>query len=982
MSSHRRNLFILLLTGGLLAASLAAIFTKPTKLGLDLQGGVELIYKGKPTKQQPVVTDDALNRAVSIIRSRVDALGVSEPDIVTAPSSKQIIVSLPAVQNSARAVQQVGSTAQLYFYDLEANILSSNCQTHPNQPLAAEVQAPINGMYAAVLRASKCHLKPVPKTATALGPQFYAFSRKPGNLPLNGGLPDSSKKAVLDDLSPQERAANPNPIVIEVPVGVVPVQITNGSPPKTSTVQQLETQLALGKWYVLRDAPFLGGADVKSPMATQNPTTNAWVVTMKFSSAGNKLFASVSKTIAERGAASWPPGTPAANYYQNFGIRLDQNLISTPSIDFQEYPTGINPASGTGGVEISGNFTSQSANDLANLLKLGALPIALELISESDVSATLGSQALHQGLIAGLAGFAIVAAFLLLFYRVLGLIAVVALCVYAAYFFALIKLIPVVLTLPGIAGLILTIGVVADANIVIFERVKEEIREGKSIVSGIAIGYKKGLSAIIDANVVTLLTAFILYVLATADVKAFAFALGVGTLVSLFTAVLVTQAILLSLRGTPLLRRSGEIGAGMGHRHWRLNFIGASRWFFSLSGVILLVGGLAIAGKGLNFGIDFESGTQITIPFVKSPSVNQVRSVLAAQGQGDATIVTIKNPSLGKHVFQISTKTLPPTKVTAVVTALQSKFGAAKQAPNITSVGPSFGASVAHSAVVAIIASLLIIALYITMRFQWKYSIPVLIALIHDLLITAGVYSLTGREVTTSTVAALLTILGYSLYDTIIVFDRIRENVPRMPTAAFSQIVNRSMAEVLTRSLATSFCTLLPVLALFFFGGATLKDFAFALIVGIASGAYSSIFIAGPVLTHWKEREPVYRRREISIRKEHGFVPAFAVATAGAPVDIEPKKKQRPSRSITAPIDPSAGVSAAEFEEMVRDLPIEEKKKPGKPRGGRRARLEGQPPPPPPPEQGGGARPASGEQQGSEQHKSSKKRKHKHGRPR
>ena len=176
-----------------------------------------------------------------------------------------------------------------------------------------------------------------------------------------------------------------------------------------------------------------------------------------------------------------------------------------------------------------------------------------------------------------------------------------------------------------------------------------------------------------------------------------------------------------------------------------------------------------------------------------------------------------------------------------------------------TSIGPTFGKTVANSAVIAIIASLLVISAYIALRFEWKYAVPVLIALMHDLLITAGVYSLTGREVTTATVAALLTILGYSLYDTIIVFDRVRENVPRMPRAAFSQIVNRSMSEVLTRSLATSFCTLLPVIALLLFGGETLKDFAFALMVGIASGAYSSIFIASPVLTHWKERETAYR---------------------------------------------------------------------------------------------------------------------------
>jgi SecD/SecF fusion protein len=200
-----------------------------------------------------------------------------------------------------------------------------------------------------------------------------------------------------------------------------------------------------------------------------------------------------------------------------------------------------------------------------------------------------------------------------------------------------------------------------------------------------------------------------------------------------------------------------------------------------------------------------------------------------------------------------------------------------------------------------------------------------MIALMHDLLITAGVYSLTGREVTTATVAALLTILGYSLYDTIIVFDRVRENVPRMPRAAFSQIVNRSMSEVLTRSLATSFCTLLPVIALLLFGGATLKDFAFALMVGIASGAYSSIFIASPVLTHWKEREAGYRQRRARIVRELGAVPAYATTEAGAPEDVEPVAKRRRTRrgSLIAPEEAGEQISRDEFQELVRDLDIE-----------------------------------------------------------
>ena len=322
--------------------------------------------------------------------------------------------------------------------------------------------------------------------------------------------------------------------------------------------------------------------------------------------------------------------------------------------------------------------------------------------------------------------------------------------------------------------------------------------------------------------------------------------------------------------------------------------MGASKWFFSASGMILLIGAFAIAGNGLNFGIDFEGGTRITAPLAKAASVDDVRSALAGAGLTDAEVQTIDNPDLGKNLVQISSGS-GPDKIAAAQKVIEDQFGFADP-PTTESIGPTFGQSVARSALIAIIASLTVISVYIALRFEWKVAVPVLIALLHDILITGGVYALTGREVTTSTVAALLTILGFSLYDTIIVFDRVRENIPRMPSAAFSQIVNRSMSEVVVRSLATSFCTLLPVLCLYFFGGDTLKDFAFALIVGTASGTYSSIFIAAPVLTHWKQREPVYAARERRIKERLGYVPAYATADQGGPVDVAPRRARPPRR--------------------------------------------------------------------------------------
>jgi len=676
-------------------------------------------------------------------------------------------------------------------------------------------------------------------------------------------------------------------------------------------------------WWVIRDRPALSGTDITDPKPSFD-SFNQPIVTFNFTDKGRSAWHKVTRQIAQRGQEQQAPGQPASASFQHFAAVLDGELVTVPYIDFQQNPDGIDARNGS---QIEGGFTIKSAQRLANLLKTGALPIKLQLISSSQVSATLGKQALDQGLIAGIAGFAIVAIFLVVFYRILGVIAVGALCVYAAYFYALIKLIPITLTLPGIAGLILTIGVAADANIVIFERVKEEIRGGRSVAAGIAAGYKKGLSAIIDANVVTFMVAFILFVLATAGVKGFAFVLGIGTIVSFLTAVLLTQAVLGLMSRSRLISHPGALGAGKRSHHWweSFDFMGASKWFFSASGVILLIGALAIGGKGLNFGIDFESGTRIKTALVKTANEDGVRSVLSGQGLGDAEIQRLSGKEVpGGNGFQISTSTLTAAQRQRVQDGLQQKFGT--RSFNFDTIGPVFGQTVAKSALIAIIASLIVISAYIALRFEWKYAVPVLIALMHDLLITSGVYALTGREVTTSTVAALLTILGYSLYDTIIVFDRVRENVPRMPRAAFSQIVNRSMSEVLTRSLATSFCTLLPVIALLLFGGETLKDFAFALMVGIASGAYSSIFIASPVLTHWKERESGYRNRRARIARELGAVPAYATTAGGAPEDVEPAQKRKRTRrgSLTAPEAAGEQISRDEFQELVRDLDVEQ----------------------------------------------------------
>jgi SecD/SecF fusion protein len=979
VSDRARNNFVLAFVTALVIVSLiitvgipGVVKAKKTHLGLDLNGGVELIYQARPGATTKVDAT-SVNNAISVIRQRVDQIGVSEPSI-TASGSNQIDVSLPNAKNQAQAQAVVGKTGELFFYDWEDSVITgpNGKIAGPNDSAATGGQSPgLTGYlteYKAVVLGSK--QKPVTKPAKGTyqsapqGSYYYVLDAKKRVIAGPESAPTKAQALgfLQSDLAQHNKKLPAGARLVFVPPGTVLVQAT--STPEKGIPDA---------YYVLKDSAFLTGNQISNPQATTDPTQGV-VVSFGFKGGASGVFEAMTQRLSTRGKDNSVINGTAND--QHFVVTLDNQIVTAPSIDYTQFPNGIPSGNGS---EITNIGSYSTATQLANVMASGALPLKLDLIASNTVSATLGHAALNQGLVAGLVGLLLVAVFLLVFYRVLGVIAVVALAVYALYFYALIKLVPVTLTLPGIAGLILTIGVAADANVVIFERVKEEARAGRSPLNAILNGYRRGFAAIVDANVVTFMTAFILFVLSQADVQGFALTLGVGVLVSLFTAVAATRAVLGTMGRTRVIGRPSALGVGERRRRWTFDFMGNSRWFFTLSGTILLVGAIAIGARGLNFGIDFVSGSQVQVSLARHATQAQVVSAVESLGLrsgkqtiGVPTVQQISNTNKSKRVansFQISTKTLRPDQIGSA-SAPSSQPGSIAYVLNrhwglrdlnSTSVGPSFGRTVENSAVVAIIASLLAISVYIALRFNWKYAVPVLIALMHDLLITSGVYALTGREVTASTVAALLTILGYSLYDTIIVFDRVRENVQKMQNAAFSQIVNRSMSEVLTRSLATSLCTLLPILALLIFGGSTLKDFAFALLVGVASGAYSSIFIASPVLTHWKEREPVYRRRRARIAAENGGqVPAYA--TSGAAARETEIVERRRSRRLTGPGAGDGTVSAGEFADLVRELHTEpEPRGHPEPRRPRRAepraaaspppRREPQPPPeaPPPP---------------------------------
>jgi SecD/SecF fusion protein len=869
------------------------------KQGLDLQGGIEIVLRAVPPKGHKLTAED-LDRSVTIMRDRVDRLGVSEP-IITKQGDDEIVIQLAGVHDAAKAAALIGSTAQLGLYDLQPALLPPSVSaggpvaTRSLHDLLAHAR-PSDGSPSgyALFKRVKRPGESVAWTPVA-GPSETLHLQKSGVpglldrfggkvprgykvLPVPGRSVVISCSATLADACPGDRQ------------GIPPPGVTDYYLFKHGAYPDDRYAAPAGRY------PNMDGTSLKLSGVRQDfePGSGDAVVLMQFNSKGNRAFEAVTRNEASRGQISGLGENCGA--LCAFAIVLDDQIRSWPAINPSENPNGINPA-GTG-AQITGIGSVKDARELALVLQTGALPVSFATIERTDVSATLGRDSLRQAWQAAVCGLLAVALFLIALYRFLGVIAVVGLTIYVALVYAALLLLGVTLTLPGFAGLILTVGVAADANVVVFERIKEEARAGRSARAAIAAGYSKGFRTILDANVVTAITALVLFAVATAGVKGFALMLLIGTALSLVTAVAATRAMLGLLAGFRWFENHpGIIGSRKAQRgrFIQIDFIGRRRTWFAISALIIVVSVSSLALRGVNLGIDFKGGVQITFKTKELTPLAKVRAQTEAIGHGKDTVVQGRGPGQGDSYrsFQIRLPKLSSAEQSELTQGLRQNARATS--PGVKNVSSSFGKQIARSALIAVFFSLLVITLYISIRFRGiAFAVPVIIALLHDILITIGIYSLSGREVTEATVAAILTVLGYSIYDTIIIFDRIRENIPVMRRSSFATIANVSLWETIRRSVATTLITLIPVASLFFFGGATLKDFAFALLIGIASGAYSSIFIAAPLLAWWKEREPEYARRRGNVGDEEPTVAQMfdpPIATV-APAPREPLAKR------------------------------------------------------------------------------------------
>ena len=704
---------------------------KDVKLGLDLQGGFEVLYQVEELKDGQKITEEVVSDTAKALTRRVDAIGVSEPSIQI-ESGNRIRVQLAGVENQQSARELLSTQANLTFRDADDNII------------------------------------------------------------LDGNdLKEGKAKEGFNETG--------NPVVT------------------------LE----------MKDPKKFG--EVTTAISSKPAPDNVLVIWLDF----------------EEGVDS----------YKEEILKPEPKFVSAPRVS---YP--INSSN----VEISGSFTLQEAKDLSGILNAGALPVHLEEVYSTSVGAQFGEQALNKTVFAGIIGIALIFVFMLVYYRLPGLVAVITLTVYIYLILLVFTRINGVLTLPGIAALMLGVGMAVDANILTYERIREELRIGKSVKTSFQAGAKQAFTAILDANITTILAAVVLFIFGTSSVKGFALILIISILASFVTAVWGSRLLLGLLVNSGILdAKPGLFGISKKKIHApeegletlelstkfdRFDFVGTRKKFYVLSMVLLIAGAIMLSVFKLNLGIDFSSGTRVEILSNEALTEVEVGEQLEKVGYPTTDIVIsgdTNNIGVARYKDEFKQE-----EVNQLKADLAAVYGAD---PNISTVSSTVGKELAKNAVFALLYAGLGILIYVAFRFEWRMGVATVIGLIHDVFFMLAIFSILRLEVDITFIAAVLTIVGYSINDTIVTFDRIRENLNRRGTindvAELADIVNKSLRQTLGRSVNTVLTVIFVVVALMLLGAESIRPFSIALLIGLIAGTYSSIFISAQIWFDLKKRE-------------------------------------------------------------------------------------------------------------------------------
>ena len=790
-------------------AQLADLKKRSLNLGLDLQGGIHLVLEVKTEGMEQQEAQDAVAQAQEVIRNRVDQFGVAEPTIQR-QGDNRIIIELPGVQDVQRAKDLVGQTALLEFQLLEPPEDRTRLIQRIDQVLA-------------------------PQEEGAEEEEDLLLSSTAESAPLSSMLSGAG-----EDLTVSGRDLQRVKNLLNAPEAqeLIPADVEFLFSSKPAGAEGNEFYFL----YLVRKKPEMTGHMIQDAFVSIGQVVEYMgqpIVNFSTTDEGVRLFSRITGShIGDRMA-----------------IVLDESVYSAPTIQSK-----ISEGRGI----ITGSGTQEEAKDLAIVLRAGALPAEVEIIEDRTVGPSLGRDSIEQGKTAAIYSMVLVVIFMVLYYRAAGLIADCALLLNMLFIMAVLAGFHATLTLPGIAGIILTIGMAVDANVLIFERIREELRSGKTVRAAIDSGYGHALSAIIDANVTTFLVGIVLYQFGTGPIRGFALTLCIGIISSLFTAFFVTRTIF------ELITRKSErstlsIGPIALFSNLNIRFLSLRNIGFGTSAAVLLIGIVSILGiNGIRPGIDFAGGTLLELHFDPAIQVEDIRSQLGRVPVGDDEIDLSKSEikqfgSENDILIRVSESGAGTEVADGIMGVLKAGFASSIEEMEWIrrqeKVGPKIGSELSNAAVRAVLMALALILIYMAWRFhRFLYGIAAVVALFHDVLITLGLLSLLNIEITLAVVAALLAIVGYSLNDTIVVFDRIRENLHTARRQGFDGTVNQSINECLSRTLITSATTLMAVLVLMLFGGEVNRDFTITLMIGVVVGTYSSVFVASPVLYLGQQR--------------------------------------------------------------------------------------------------------------------------------
>jgi len=800
--------------------------------------------------------DGAITNAFNILRTRIDRFGVVQPNITQLATKGRILIQLPGMNNPKRVRELLQGTANLEFWECYENSEIIGFLSQANN-LLKEIQA----------NTEKANTK---ITETTQKSAVSDTTKKDQSL-LDLINKDTTKAA---ESTTRAGFALQNPLF-----GLLNPRVNERGQPLPSSMvglASLKDTARVNALLKMNQIKALFPRDLKLAWS-QNPykydptktmfelhaikiTTRDGraplggdVITSARTSTGVSGDVKVDMSMNGEGSKTWARIT-RENIGRSVIVLLDGYVRSSATV--QNEITG-------GSTEITGNFTIEEADDLANILKSGKLPAPAHIISDTIVGPTLGQESINSGFVSFIIAFAFVLAFMIFYYsKSAGTIANIALISNVFLLFGVLASLNAVLTLPGIAGIVLTMGMAVDANVLIYERIREELRAGKGMKLAIADGYRHAYSAIIDSNVTTILTGIVLYIFGTGPIKGFATTLVIGILTSMFTAIFITRIIYESLlKKDAHLTFSIKITANL-FKNTKIDFIGLRKYFYIVSGIILLAGVISLFVRGLNPGIDFTGGRTFVINFHKPVTTEDIAGKLNVAFGELPQVVTFGSENKVKITTkykvnetgvddEVDTKLYEALKGIVGADVSKEEFIGNNYRESSETVGPVVAADIKINAFYAVGIALILIFFYIFMRFRyWQYGFGAVMSLAHDTLLVIGVYSIFwglmpfSMEIDQAFIAAILTVIGFSVNDTVIVFDRLREYIPLYRKRPLKEVLNMAINSTLSRTINTTLTVILTIVAMFIFGGAVIRGFMFALLVGIGTGVYSSVFVA------------------------------------------------------------------------------------------------------------------------------------------